>query len=323
MALVVCCPCGNPLDCDHLELVVTLNCPQCDRELSIEVQHPKFQRCYGVLTVLEGPYWVGEQFVLPVGEELVLGRGGEKWLSLESDELSDAHCKLLLQPTGQVVVQDTGSQNGTWIGDARILKGKLMPQDSLRVGDYRLRLDFRAAIGGESAVTKAAVLEHSGELPMLRRVQSKSASGWLLKNRFRISRYFIIAFAWLSGIFHACSLHWRQDRPAIAWKLHWSIIGGAVVLTLVSLCGRRFAMVHRFLKFAVLAVLIILAVSDVIWVLQAGAIAALILAAGLALLIPQTGKSAFAFLGTLMGLIAIVVMLVAAIRSVSLVSFHG
>ena len=114
MALLVSCPCGNPLDCDHLELVVALSCPKCERELTIEAEDDNGRSYHAVLTVVEGPYWVGEQFVMPLGEDLTLGKGQGNWLSLESDVLAEKHCRLRFSPPGGVEIEDLSTESGTW-----------------------------------------------------------------------------------------------------------------------------------------------------------------------------------------------------------------
>src|SRR5262245_47695198 len=116
MAQTICCPCGSPIDCDNLELVITVECPRCRKELNLELQadnnSPAGRRA--MLTVMEGPYWVGEQFVLPVGEVLRIGQGTGNWLSLESTSVSDIHCRLQLTPQGAVIVEDHASHSGVW-----------------------------------------------------------------------------------------------------------------------------------------------------------------------------------------------------------------
>src|SRR5688572_24255562 len=125
MAYVVCCPCGNPLDCENLDIVVTLACPRCEKEMEIELDGARGQRVRGVLTVMEGPMWVGQRFVIPIGPDLKMGKADDNWLALDGDEVSDHHCQIRLTPQGEVILRDLESNNGTWVGPVRVAQGKL------------------------------------------------------------------------------------------------------------------------------------------------------------------------------------------------------
>ena len=90
MAILICCPCGLPLDCENIDLVIDAACPRCKRNLDLEFEDESGARRRAVLTILEGPIWKGEQFVMPIGQQLTLGTGTDGWLSLEGENLEEA-----------------------------------------------------------------------------------------------------------------------------------------------------------------------------------------------------------------------------------------
>ena len=66
--------------------------------------------------------------ILPlVGNSMTLGRSSGDLL-LEDTEVSGRHCSLQLQ-SGDLVMQDHGSRNGTWVNGQRVDRIKLHPGD--------------------------------------------------------------------------------------------------------------------------------------------------------------------------------------------------
>ncbi len=296
MALILTCPCGNPLDCDGLEVLVTVNCPRCSREFALEVQAEDGRRRFAVLTVMEGPYWVGERFVMPVAETLHMGKAADNWLSFESDELAPRHCKIAVSPRGRVDVESLVPEKGVWIGDACIMRGRLLPQESMRIGEYRLRLDYVDAIGGETIVEDVDEDSSLG-LPTMSQVgMGGSPAGWIVRNRFVLARWSIFSFAWLVAALHVTVLSTRSSPPA--WELPWAIVAGVGVLVPLLISGRRVTLVHRHLRYLAIGLLVLLALIDtIVWQLPSAGVGALLLAAALsllALLVPSPGLGVLA-----------------------------
>ncbi len=280
MSLAVCCPCGNPLECEHLELVVTMVCPQCHRELTLEFESADHRRRRAVLTVMEGPHWVGERFLVPVGQPLTVGAALGNWLSLDDAGVSDVHCEVRLTPQGNVVVVDRGSADGTWIGKQRIRRGRLSDRESFRVGAFRLRLDFDRSDGTPAAVDSTVIDIGGGVLPRMTQVGGDATAGtWLVRNRYVVSRWLLTVFAWLAGVDHACHLSLHAG-----WQWYGSAIAGLVILVVLSEAGRRIALVRPYMCPAALILLLFLAVLDGLWGLPVAAAGALALIASLALL---------------------------------------
>ncbi|MBK8270489.1 MAG: FHA domain-containing protein [Planctomycetes bacterium] len=315
MAILVCCPCGNPLDCDRLDLIVTVGCPICSRELQIEVNDTVRGRFRALLTIMEGPHWVGEQFVLPIGQDLFIGRDIGNWLSLDSDAVSKRHCRLKLTQHGTVQVEDLESDGGTWIGHLRIAKGKLKPTESFKAGDFRMRLDYQSAIGGEIVSKKIEELDYSDILPELHAVdQSRGFAGRIDSQRFMIARQWIVAFAWLAAIYHVFALH----APPLGLEFYWGMVAGGGILAPLLFTGQRVALVHRYFKFAPIGVLVVLGLVDVVaWTLPMPAIGALVFGAALPLLTAQRPSPGRSVCGAFIGAAAVIYMGILAIFAVA------
>ena len=309
MALVVCCPCGNPIDCDQLDLVVTVNCPLCKRELTLEIEDSVGRSSRAVLTVMEGPFWVGEQSLIPVGHELRIGKASGNWLSLDADGLSTVHCKLHMSPNGAVILEDAKSESGTWINKQRVARGKLGTRQSFRAGEFRFRLDVQSSDGTTvvAAPGTAAPLDSSAFLPVMREVKdTRNPLRWFSINRFLIARTFMTVFAALMGLFHLFQVRSTTDasRP-------WLVAAGygVVIAVVFVLAGRRVALAHRHLKYGSLAVLVLFAIVDLSWRMPVPAIACFAMAACLTLLIMRVPGGALALVGTSVGLCSVTTLL--------------
>jgi hypothetical protein len=261
-----------------------------------------------------GPYWIGEQFVLPVGVDLPIGKAGGNWLSLEGDEVSPQHCRLHLTREGRVTIEDHNSDSGTWIADQRILRSRLTPRQSFRIGEFLFRLDFQSPHGADAAPCSAPTDDDAQSLPSLSPVRPLRSPGqWLALNRFHVSRTMLAVFAWLAGIHHACCLPLHR---ADAWSGPQGCLAGLAILAVLLVCGRGVALDHRYLKFASLAALMLVGATDLFWGLPLPAAASLMLAGSLALLIIKIPRQPLAILAALLGLSAITMLLVLGVQSV-------
>jgi hypothetical protein len=264
---------------------------------------------------VEGPYWIGEQFVMPVGVDLPIGRGCGNWLSLEDEGLSQRHCRLHLSKDGRVIIEDQNSDSGTWIADQRILRGQLAPRQSFRIGEFRFRMDLQSADATGSTPPPAPAGGGAEVLPNLAPVRPLGSPGqWLVLNRFYVSRLMLTAFAWLAGIHHACclSLH-RAD----SWSAPQGCLAGMVILAVLLVCARGVKMDHRYLKFASLGALALVAVMGFLWGMPLPAMASLMLAASLAMLIVKVPSYPWAILAGILGLAAVTTMLVRGAQSIA------
>lgn len=313
MALLVCCPCGNPLDCDHLELVVALSCPKCERELTIEAEDENDRSYHAVLTVMDGPYWIGEQFVMPLGEDLTLGKGQGNWLSLESDVLAETHCRLRFSPPRGVEIEDLSTEAGTWVGRSSVVKCRLEPDQAFTIGEYRFKLEFQDAIDNKAVAQASAATSRPARLPALARIGTGTSSAdWLVTNRFQISRWLVLSFAWIAAVLHFCDLQLSTDH---ALKGYEAFLVGLAILGALSYSGRHVTLAHRYLKFLSLAVLVTLAITDIVGARPLPAICALVLASILPFFTTLVPSRVLAIFAAILGMGSTVVLAILALSS--------
>jgi hypothetical protein len=92
---------------------------------------------------------------LDIGQELQIGRsaGGEGRLG-DDPEISRQHARLSRNPQGQLVVEDLGSTNGTYVNGQRIAgPTTLNPGDTVQMG--RSTLSVEGAAGGQATAIGA------------------------------------------------------------------------------------------------------------------------------------------------------------------------
>jgi len=320
MAQTICCPCGTPIDCDHVELVITATCPRCDRELPLELADT-FGARRAMLTIMEGPHWVGEQFIMPVGATLSIGRASGNWLSLDADDIADAHCRLHLAATGAVVVEDLNSPTGTWIGPQRIVRGRLAQTGSLRVGPFRFRFDIQTPEG--RLVAPAGRDENDSELalPTMTSVKRKnSPAQWAARNRFILARWIVLTLASIGGADMALHLRARPPQP---WNWNKAIIAGALVWLITSFAGRHVTLIHKYLKYASLGLTVALAIAGLSLGAGAFATASLCAAAGLVVLIMREPQPWLALVAALIGAFGVVVLTRDLTQLIQIISVGG
>lgn len=283
MPLVVCCPCGNPFDSQNLELVVSVVCPRCGRDFVLELDSGPAARSRAILTVVEGPRWVGERFVIPVGVDLTIGTAPGNWISLDGADIAEAHCKLHLSPDGQASISDQDTASGTWVESRRVRQCRLAPQQSFIVGGFHFRVGFLSADGADSGPVIAPILDVAQPLPALAdATQGPTPGEWLNRNRFQVARGVVRTFACLTGILHVCILHQASGHDL---KLATAVLAGMVILAVLMFLGNRITLVERSFTLAGIVALALLAGVDVYWGMQWPAIAAALLAGCLALLL--------------------------------------
>lgn len=70
------------------------------------------------------------------GMVCTLGRSSDNTIVLDSSKISRHHAQIRLLPTG-AVIEDTGSTNGTWVNDRRLVEPHaLLPGDIIRLADF-------------------------------------------------------------------------------------------------------------------------------------------------------------------------------------------
>ncbi len=319
MGLSVQCACGNPLEGENLELVVTLNCPHCQRELTLEIDDANGTSKRPVLTVVQGPHWAGQQFVVPVGIDLSIGRDPTNWIALDDQSVADVHCRLKLLSDGGLIIEDQQSKSGTWVGTKRVARGKLIPSQPFRLGSFQLRMDLRA-IEAPAAPSPQRIDLHETE-PSVRFDVTRPQPAlfrWIVLNRFQISRLLMFIGAWLMGLFHAVA--WIGATHGWNQRSRW-ILGSIVITAAMLASGSRVSLAHRQFKYASLLTLVVLVIFDLSSMFQAAAIAGLCIAACLTILVMRIPSGLLALLATATGSVGLLVLVGATIsRMIGLMS---
>ncbi len=98
------------------------------------------------LRVMQGS-GAGKEIKIPVAQ-FVIGRGENCHLRPRSDAVSRKHCALLMDDK-QVVIQDFGSKNGTYVNEQRVEGSQVLSSgDELRIGPLRFEVVVEHALGG-------------------------------------------------------------------------------------------------------------------------------------------------------------------------------
>jgi DNA-binding NtrC family response regulator len=117
-----------------------------------------------------------ESAALDPGVPVVVGRSAPSAVLVPSAKLSRTHARFTLDPAGEIVVEDLGSTNGTWIGGARIERAEIAPGDEVILGDALAIVQIRApespAVSASEGVAPDAPVASS---PAMREVLEMAA----------------------------------------------------------------------------------------------------------------------------------------------------
>lgn len=109
------------------------------------------------LRVITGPQ-AGQEFLLPEGRELTVGRLEDCEIALDDPNVSRRHATVTVF-RGQVSLRDLDSRNGTFINRQRITQTVLQPGDLFTVGNTVLRLIRTIQQRAATSVPAAPVLD--------------------------------------------------------------------------------------------------------------------------------------------------------------------
>lgn len=107
------------------------------------------------LKVIKSPNGQFENFEIPSGRSLVIGRAEDCGIRLSSSGISKKHCVITPISLTRVEVEDLGSSNGTYINGLLIKKHIMQPGDTLSVHSFVLQLSKRAPDVGVSSAEGA------------------------------------------------------------------------------------------------------------------------------------------------------------------------
>src|SRR5215211_1835938 len=101
---------------------------------------------------------------IEIGQELQIGRSaaGEGRLG-DDPEISRQHARITRNPQGQLVVEDLGSTNGTYVNGQRIGGPQVLnPGDTVQMGRSTLSVEAGGAAGGATAIGAVPVMPGAG-----------------------------------------------------------------------------------------------------------------------------------------------------------------
>jgi len=116
------------------------------------------------LRFISGKYTGGE-FPLRWDREIVIGRSSDLDMVLVEDMVSRKHAKITTTG-GQIVIQDLGSTNGTFVNGEKIRKVRLKPGDRILIGTSILKvveLESKGAATSQSEADARARMEQSAQ----------------------------------------------------------------------------------------------------------------------------------------------------------------
>ena len=109
-------------------------------------------------------------------ERITIGRSPDATVSIAHRSVSRQHAEILCAQQGQYVVRDTGSSNGTFLNDVRLVEKKshqLQAQDTLRFGDIQFRFEPYATMAdkNDAQISSVAGMTHRTDTQMLAKEQ--------------------------------------------------------------------------------------------------------------------------------------------------------
>jgi hypothetical protein len=140
--------------------------PQAPRRAPTPVPTPQ----HGfALRFISGKYQGGE-YPLPTNREIVVGRSSELDMVLVEDMVSRRHAKIIVSDD-QIIIQDLGSTNGTFVNGEKIKRAKLNEGDRILVGTSIIKL-----VAADPASTGASLQKMEAQA-RTRSTQARTMSG--------------------------------------------------------------------------------------------------------------------------------------------------
>ena len=75
------------------------------------------------------------------GQNLIIGRGKESQIFLDSRTISRRHAEMVLDPFGRWWIRDLGSHNGTLVNGNRVSEHLLKHGDLIQVGEFSISMN--------------------------------------------------------------------------------------------------------------------------------------------------------------------------------------
>lgn len=92
----------------------------------------------------------GKPMLVELTDGLTIGRKGDNHIELKNGMVSGHHCRFV-QKSGQWMVEDLGSTNGTSVNNELVSRAVLTPGDILKFGPYRVRFGKKLCVENADA----------------------------------------------------------------------------------------------------------------------------------------------------------------------------
>jgi pSer/pThr/pTyr-binding forkhead associated (FHA) protein len=88
--------------------------------------------------------------VIAPASEVTIGRHPQNRIVLDHMSVSSRHARIRLLDSGQLVLTDLGSTNGTFVNDQRVSEARLSHQDWVTIGNHMLIVDLYESLSLEA-----------------------------------------------------------------------------------------------------------------------------------------------------------------------------
>lgn len=102
----------------------------------------------------------GEITELPIIDKITIGRSSSCDIKITDSKISGQHCQIGLTAKGEVLFEDLGSTNGSYLNNSRIAQTMIKIHDVVRIGNTLIKIDDkklntkeRLTIGNSSYLT--------------------------------------------------------------------------------------------------------------------------------------------------------------------------
>lgn len=111
----------------------------------------------------------GQTTELPILDQIVIGRSGSCDFKVSDSKISAQHCQIKVTPKGEVLFEDLGSTNGSFLNNSRINQTMIKINDIMRIGNTLIKIDETKLNLKEKKIIGFSMYETSNEktLPVL------------------------------------------------------------------------------------------------------------------------------------------------------------
>jgi len=117
----------------------------------------------------------GQTTELPIIDSITLGRSSSCDFKLIDSKISGQHCQIGLTAKGEILFEDLGSTNGSFLNNSKIAKTNIKINDVIRIGHTLIKIDDQKLNAKEKLIIGYSSYAASNEktLPILTERQLK------------------------------------------------------------------------------------------------------------------------------------------------------